>query len=71
MFTNQIMTTHVHKTKNKPSMNSIDVKRYKNINATNSKGGHCEPSFITQGIPNHRNGHFVRPNKIALKYPNF
>jgi len=70
-FINQIMITHVHKIKDKPLMNSIAVKGYKNIGAKNSKGGHYEPSFITHGIPNHRNGHFVRPNKVALKYHDF
>jgi hypothetical protein len=47
-------------------MNSIDVKGYKNIDVKNSKGRHYEPSFITHGIPDHRNGHFVRPNRVAL-----
>jgi hypothetical protein len=30
-----------------------------------------KPSIITQGIPNHINGHSIKPNKVALKYPDF
>jgi hypothetical protein len=50
-------------------MNSIDVKRYKNIDVKHSKGGHYEPSFIIHGILDHKNGHFVRPNRVTFKYP--
>jgi hypothetical protein len=71
VFANPIMTTHVHKTTNKPPMNSIDVGGYKNTNADNSKGGHYEPSVIIHRIPDHKNGHFLRPKKVALKYPSF
>jgi hypothetical protein len=26
---------------------------------------------MIQGIPNHRNGHLLKPNKVALKCPHF
>jgi hypothetical protein len=71
VFTNQIMTTHVHKTTNRPWINSIAIRGYKNINAKDPKGGHQEPSVIIQGIPDHINSHFVRPNKVAFKYFDF
>jgi hypothetical protein len=38
VLTNPIMTTHVHKTTNQPSMNSITARRYKSIDAENPKG---------------------------------
>jgi hypothetical protein len=40
VFTNLIMITHVHKTTYKPPMSSIDVGRYKSINAKNPRGGY-------------------------------
>jgi hypothetical protein len=52
-------------------MNSITIGRYRSTNAKALKGGHQKPFIITQGISNHRNGHYVRPNMVALKYPNF
>jgi hypothetical protein len=51
-------------------MNLMVVGSYKNVNATNPKG-HWEPSIVTTQIPNHRYCHYVRPNKVALRYPNF
>jgi hypothetical protein len=52
-------------------MNSIAVRRYKSTDVKDSKGGHQKPSVITQGISNHKHGHFVRPNMVALKYLDF
>jgi hypothetical protein len=37
----------------------------------NSKGGYKQPFVITVPILDHRDGHYVRPNKVALNYPNF
>ncbi len=42
--------------------------KYKSANATNPRGGYQKPS--TQ-IPDHREGHYVKPNKVDFKYPNF
>jgi hypothetical protein len=39
--------------------------RCKIVDAMDSRGGYQEP------ILDHRIGHYVRPNKVALKYPNF
>jgi hypothetical protein len=30
-----------------------------------------KPYVVIVEFPNHQNGHFVRPNKVAFKYPNF
>jgi hypothetical protein len=40
VFTNPIMTIHVHKTTNRPHMSSIVVGGYKSIDVEDSKGGH-------------------------------
>ncbi len=47
------------------------VKRYKNADVMNSKGRYQEPFAIITPILDHKNGHYVRPNKVAFKYPNF
>jgi len=39
VFTNPIMTTHVHKTTNRPHMSSIVVGGYRSTNIEDSKGG--------------------------------
>jgi hypothetical protein len=61
------MTTHVNKTIDWPLMNSIVAQGYKITDVENSKWRYKEPFIITIGIPNHRNGHFTQPNKVALK----
>ncbi len=71
VFTNLIMTTHVNRIIDQPLMNSMAIRRYKNVDLTNLKGGYRESYVATTQTPNHRNGHFVRPNRVALKYPNF
>ncbi len=62
------MTTHVNKIVEWPPMNSIDVRGYKNANVENLREGYWEPFVITTRILDHINGHFMRPNKVALKY---
>jgi hypothetical protein len=34
----------------------------------NPRGGYLKPSTITAPIPNHRDGHYIKPNKVAFKY---
>ncbi len=70
VFTNLIMTTHVNRTTNQPLMNLMSIGRYKSAYAMIPRGGYQEP-IITTPIPDHRDGHYVRPNMVALKYPNF
>ncbi len=36
-----------------------------------SKGGFREPIVVTTTILDQRNGHYVRPNRVALKYLDF
>jgi len=71
VFTNSIMITHVNKITNQPSMSLMATKGYKNANAMNSKGGYREPFTIIVTFFDHRNGHYVRPNKVAFNYRNF
>ncbi len=71
VFTNSIMITHVNRTTNQPSMNSMAAKGYKNANVMNSKGGYQKPFAIIVPILDHRDGHYVRPNKVTFNYPNF
>jgi hypothetical protein len=52
-------------------MSSMDVGRYKSVNVMNLRGGYQEPYVIIAPILDHRNGHYVRPNRVAFKYPDF
>jgi hypothetical protein len=47
------------------------IRRCKSANAMHSRGGYQEPIAVIAPILNHRNGHYVRPNWVTLKYPNF
>jgi hypothetical protein len=71
VFTNLITTTHVNKTTNWPLMNSMVARRYRSANVMNPRGGYWEPFAVTTSIHDHRNGHYVRPNKVAFKYLDF
>jgi hypothetical protein len=52
-------------------MSSMAAKGYKNANVMNSKGGYQEPFVVTVSNFYHKNGHYVRRNKVALNYLNF
>jgi hypothetical protein len=65
-FTNPIMTTHVNSTVDQPPMTSMAIRGYKNANAMNPRRGYQEPSIITAPILDHRDGHHVKPNKVAF-----
>jgi hypothetical protein len=58
-------------TTNQPLLNSMAVGGYKSVDVTNPRGRYQEPSTITAQILDHRDGHYVRPNRVALKYPDF
>ncbi len=49
----------------------MDVGRYKNANVANPKGRYLKPSNVITPILDHRDGHYVRPNKVTLKYHDF
>ncbi len=71
VFTNPIMTTHVNRIVDRPLMSLMVAKRYKNVNATNPKGGYQKPFVVTIPILVHGDGHYVKPNKVAFKYLDF
>ncbi len=71
VFTNLIMIIHVNRTIDWPSMSSMATRRYINVDATYPRGEYWEPFVVIALIPNHRVGHYVRPNKVALKYLDF
>jgi hypothetical protein len=47
------------------------IGRYKSVDVVNPKGGYQEPSVVAAQIPNHKDGHYLRPNMVVLKYFNF
>jgi hypothetical protein len=47
------------------------VRGYKSANAMNPRGGYWKPYVVTAQILDHKDGHYVRPNKVALKYLDF
>ncbi len=65
------MTIHVNRTRNQPPMSLMVVGKCRSANATNPKRGYQEPSTVNALIFYHKVGYYVRPNKVALKYPNF
>jgi hypothetical protein len=52
-------------------MNSMVVGGYINVDATNLKGGYREPCIVTVPILDHKDGHYVKPNMVALKCSNY
>jgi hypothetical protein len=48
---------------------SLVVRGYESTNARNMRGGYREPSIVTAGIIDNKNGCFMRLNKVTLKYP--
>ncbi len=72
VFTNMMMTIHVNKNADQPLMSlNIIARRYRNTYAKNPRGGYQKRSVINVRIFHHRNGHLLRPNKVAFKYPDF
>jgi hypothetical protein len=47
------------------------VGGYKNVNAMNPRRGYQKPFVVTTQIFDQINGHYVRPNRVALKYLDF
>jgi hypothetical protein len=52
-------------------MSSIVVRRYERIDAGNLGRRYQEPFIIIARISDHINGHYVKPNSLALKYLDF
>ncbi len=43
----------------------------RNVDATNPRRGYREPFVIIAPIFYHKNGHYVRPNRVVIKYLDF
>jgi len=71
VFTNLITTTHVNMTTNRPLMSSMATGGCKSANIMHSRRGCWEPIVVIAPIFYHKDGHYVRLNRVALKYPNF
>jgi hypothetical protein len=52
-------------------MSPMAIKRYISANVMDPKGGYQEPILVTTPILDHRYSHYVKPNKVVLKYPDF
>jgi hypothetical protein len=70
VFTNLIMTPHVNRMQ-KPLMSSMAIRRYKSVDVANPKGGYQKSFAITAPILDHKDGHYVKPSMVALKYLDF
>jgi hypothetical protein len=71
VFTNPKMTIHVNRTIDRPLMRSMVVGKYKSANVMHPRGGHREPIVVIESILDHRIGHYVKPNRVVLKYLDF
>jgi hypothetical protein len=52
-------------------MNLMATGRCRNTNDVHPRGGYQGPIVVTAPILDHMDGHYVRPNMVALKYPDF
>jgi ribosomal protein L17 len=71
VFTNPKTTFHVNRTANRTLMSSMATRGCRSANVVNSRGGYQELIIVIAPIFYHRNGHYVRPNKVAIKYLDF
>ncbi len=71
VFANLIIAIYGNRIANRPLMSSMVIGRYKSANAVYSKGRYQKPFAITTPTLDHREGHYVRPNKVALKCHEF
>jgi hypothetical protein len=52
-------------------MNLMVVGRCKSTNVMYSIGGYWKPIAVITPILDHKDGHYVRPNRVAFKYLDF
>jgi hypothetical protein len=52
-------------------MSSMVIGKYRSIDVTNPRGGYWEPYVVTVQILDHKDGHSIKPNRVALKYHDF
>jgi hypothetical protein len=62
-----IMAIHGNMIINGPLMSSMAIRGCKNGNVV-PKGRHREPIIIIAPIFDHKDGHYVGPNRIVLEY---
>jgi hypothetical protein len=46
------------------------VGGYRSVDVVNPRRGYREPFVVITQTPNYKYDHFVRPNRVVLKYPN-
>ncbi len=68
VFTNPIMTTHVNKIADRPSISSMVDGTYKSVDATSPRRGYQKPYVVTSQILDHKDGHSIRQSWVAFKY---
>jgi len=71
VFINSITSTHRNMTANRPLMSSMAIRGCIIADTMYSRGGYRKPIVVIAPILNHKDGHYVRPNKVVFKYPNF
>jgi hypothetical protein len=49
----------------------MDVGRYRSVDVMSPRGGYRKSFVVNTPILDHRDGHYVRPNRVDLKYLNF
>ncbi len=49
----------------------MTIRGCRSADVVHSIGGYQEPIVLTTPILDHRNGHYVKPNKVAFKYLDF
>ncbi len=69
VFTNLIMATHGNRITAWPLMSSMVARGCKS--AMHSRGGYWKLIVVIVPIFDHRDGHYVRPNRVAFKYLDF
>jgi len=71
VFINPITTSHGNMTVDQPLMSSMIVGGRRSANVMHSRGRYRELIILTTPILDHRNGHYVKPNRVVLKYLDF
>jgi hypothetical protein len=52
-------------------MSSMVVGGCRNVDVVDSRGGYWEPVVVITPIFDHKDGHYVRPNRVTFKYLDF
>jgi hypothetical protein len=71
VFTNLTMAIHGNRITYRPLMRSMVVGGCRSINVVHSRGGYREPFVIMAPIFDYKDGHYVKLNKVTLKYLDF